>query len=95
MPVFQGSGSGSTSLLPYKNIASTINSFSIVNNSGGSVDVTIYIENGVDDPVPITAINYTLKDKQAYIRDSPILVLPNYYITIVSTDTVYYYFSIS
>jgi hypothetical protein len=94
MPVFQGSISGTESSVP-KNIASTINSFSIVNGSGGNADVTVYIENGVDTPIPITAIEYTLKDKQAYIRDSPILILPNYYITIVSTGTVYYYFSIS
>ena len=94
MPVFQGSGSGSTSSSP-KTIATTINSFSIVNNSGGSVDVTVYIEDGTHTAVPITAIDYTLKNKQAYIRDSPILVLPGYYITIASSDTVYYYFSIS
>lgn len=94
MPVFQGYINGTVSSVP-KKIATTINSFSIVNGSGGNADVTVYIDNGDDTPIPITAIEYTLKDKQAYIRDSPILVLPNYRITIVSTDTVYYYFSIS
>lgn len=94
MPVFKGSGSGTITSVA-KNIATTINSFSIVNGSGGNANVTVYITNDGVTLIPITAIEYTLKDKQAYIRDSPILVLPDYYITIVSTGTVYYYFSIS
>jgi hypothetical protein len=36
-----------------------------------------------------------LKPNQAYIRDSQILVLPENFINIYTSDTVYYYFSIS
>jgi len=92
MPVFKGSGSGTITSVP-KNIASTINSFSIVNNDIGNTTITVTINDGAD--IPITAIDYTLKPNQAYIRDSQILVLPGNTINIYASDMVYYYFSIS
>lgn len=93
MPVFKGSGTG-TITSTAKNIASTINSFSIVNGSAGNITITITIGDNIAE-VPITAIDYTLKPNQAYIRDSQILVLPGNFINIYTSDTVYYYFSIS
>ena len=61
MSVFRGSGTGTINSTA-KNIPATISSFSIVNTSGGNITVTVYIAE-----IAITAIDYILKDGQAYI----------------------------
>jgi len=93
MPVLKGNTSGSINLVGY-NIPSTIESFSIVNKSGSSVTVTVYISDGDGNDVAITALNYSLSAGQAYVRKNPIQVLPNNYIYIVTSGSIDYYFTI-
>jgi hypothetical protein len=93
MPVLKGNTSGSINLVGY-NIPSTIESFSIVNKSGSSVTVTVYISDGDGNDVAITALNYSLSVGQAYVRKNPIRVLPNNYIYIVTSGEIDYYFTI-
>lgn len=94
MPVFKGRDSGIITGIPLS-IPSTINSFSIVNSSGGSATVTVSISDKDElEITPITAIDYTLAAGQAYIRSSPILVLPNYKIYIDASAQIDFYFSI-
>ena len=93
MPVLSGNTSGSINLVGY-NIPSTIESFSIVNKSGGTVSVTIYISDGEGNDIAITALNYSLSAGQAYVRKTPIIVLPNNNIYIVTSGEIDYYFTI-
>ena len=88
MAVFRGSDSGTINSTAY-NIPATIKSFSIVNTSGGNITVTVYVRD-----IAITAIDYTLKEGQAYIRDAPIRMQAEDVITIITSDTVDYYFTI-
>ena len=93
MPVLKGNTSGSINLVGY-NIPSTIESFSIVNKSGSSVTVTVYISDGDGSDVAITALSYSLSAGQAYVRKNPIRVVPNNYIYIVTSGSIDYYFTI-
>ena len=94
MPVFKGQGSGDIYSGIY-NIPSIITSFSIVNTAVGDITVTIYVADGTPmDLAAITAIGYTLKVGQAYIRDMPMKMAKNEQIHIQSSDTIDYYFSI-
>lgn len=88
MAVFRGSGSGTITSTAY-NIPATIKSFSIANTSGVNITVTVYI-----DGIAITGVDFTLKEDQAYIRDSYIRILAGDVISIVTSDTVDYYFTI-
>ena len=92
MAVIRGSGTGTISLTGY-NIPCTITNFSIVNTSEGNMNVTIYVVDKDDNQYAISAIAYSLKANQAYIRDSKINLNPFDYIKIESTDTIDYYFS--
>lgn len=92
MPVLKGNTNTSISLDAY-NIPSTIQSFSIVNKESSPIGVTIYISDGTND-IAITSENYTLAKNQAYIRKTPIRVLPNNYIYIVTSGSIDYYFTI-
>jgi arylsulfatase A-like enzyme len=94
MPVFKGQGSGDIYSGVY-NIPSMIQSFSLVNTSGGSVTTTVYVADGTPtDLAAITAIDLTLKVGQAYVREMPIKIAKNEQIHIVSSGTIDYYFSI-
>lgn len=93
MAIQRGSGTGTISLTGY-NIPCTITNFSIVNTSEGNINVTIYIVDKYDNQYAISALSYSLKTNQAYIRDSRINLNPYDYIKIESTDTIDYYFSI-
>jgi hypothetical protein len=93
MPVFKGQGSGDIYSGIY-NIPSIITSFSIVNTAAEDVTVTIYVADDTIDLAAITAIDYTLKVGQAYIRDMPMKMAKNEQIHIQSSDTIDYYFSI-
>jgi hypothetical protein len=88
MSVFRGSGSGTITSTAY-NIPATINSFSIVNTSGGNITVTVYINS-----IAVTGIAYSLKSGQAYVRDSAIRMQSNDVITINASGTIDYYFTI-
>ena len=94
MPVFKGSGSGDIYSGLY-NIPSVIQSFSLVNTSGGNATVTVYIADGTPtDLAAITAIDLTLKTGQAYVRDSLTKMSKDNQIHIVASNTIDYYFSI-
>jgi hypothetical protein len=94
MPILKGNATGSIALVAY-NIPSTIQSFIIVNKSGGSVTVTVYIADTIIPDVAVSAIGFTLSAGQAYTRDSPIMVKPNNYIYITTSGSIDYYFSIT
>ena len=94
MPVFKGQGSGDIYSGLY-NIPSVIQSFSLVNTSGGNLTATVYIADDTPtDLAAITAIGIALKAGQAYVREMPMKMAKNEQIHIVSSDTIDYYFSI-
>ena len=90
--------SGNTSVsivLPGQSVNSDIGSFSIVNRSVGSVDVTVYIISSECTPIAITANPFTLNVGQAYLRDTTIKMLANSQIYIETNGNIDYYFSIT
>ncbi len=93
MPVFQGNTTGSIKSSPL-NIASTISSFSLANKSGGSITVSVYISHADGSDVLIAPASKTLGNGDIYISNTPIKVLKNYYILIVASGSLDYYFSI-
>jgi hypothetical protein len=88
MAVFRGSGTGTINSTAY-NIPATINSFSITNIEGGNITVSVRI-----DGILVTALDFTLKDGQAYIRDSAIRMKSNDIISIDTSGEIEYYFTI-
>jgi hypothetical protein len=93
MPVRKGTIS-SPLLLDGFNIAYTINSFIIANKNTGNTVVTVYIRDEDDVDVAISAIGFTLAECQAYVRNIPIRVMPNWSIYIDTDASIDYYFSI-
>lgn len=90
--------SGNTSVsivLPGQSVNSDIESFSIVNRSVGSVNVTVYIISTGCTSVAITADPITLSAGQAYIRDTKIKLLASSQIYIETNGNIDYYFSIT
>jgi hypothetical protein len=92
MAVIKGTDSGTIDLSSY-NVPYTIRSFTITNIEPSTIDVTIYISDGTSD-FAISALDYSLKANQAYVRSSPIYVDKDNHIRIISTGTIDYYFSI-
>jgi ankyrin repeat protein len=88
MAVFRGTGTGTIQSTPY-NIPATISSFSIVNIEGGNINVSVRI-----DGLLITALDFTLKAGQAYIRDTAIRMKIDDLISIDTSGEVEYYFTI-
>lgn len=94
MPVFKGEGKNDI-YSQYYNIPSKIISFYIVNPYiGDTPRVTVYIQDADGVDVPITAVEFSLKSHQAYVRDTITKVNRNERIHIVSTARIDYYFSI-
>lgn len=93
MPAKKGNISTLTNIGGY-DIAYTIKSFVLSNAHTGSINVTVYIVDDDAIATAITALDYTLQNGQAYIRDIPIRVMPNWTIQIDTTDSLDYYFSI-
>jgi hypothetical protein len=90
--------SGNTSVsivLPGQSVNSDIGSFSIVNRSVGSVNVTVYIISSECTPIAITADPVTLSAGQAYLTDTTIKMLANSQIYIETNGNIDYYFSIT
>lgn len=88
MAVFRGTGTG-TILSSAYNIPATISSFSIVNIEGGDITVSVRV-----DGILITALDFTLKYGQAYVRDVAIRMKADDIITIDTSGEVEYYFTI-
>ena len=93
MPIFAGNTSGSI-VQAAKNIPSGILTYSIVNKSGGNVNVNVYIidNNGVD--ISITPLNLLLNSGDSLYSSNGIKVLSGYSIFITTTGSIDYYFSI-
>lgn len=90
--VFKGTTSGSIASSP-KNIPSDIVSYSLVNNTGGAITVTVTI---VDELFSSTVVNYqALAANATYIYEGkPIRMKANYYIIITASGSLGYYFTI-
>ena len=88
MAVFRGTGTG-TILSSAYNIPATISSFSITNIDGGNITVSVRV-----DGILVTALDFTLKAGQAYIRDTSIRMKINDLISIDTSGQVDYYFVI-
>jgi hypothetical protein len=90
MPVFSGNTSGSIASIA-KNIPSEIVSYSLVNQTGGSITVTVTIIPNGGTPVDVwsgsIAANATQSD------DKNIVLLSGYQILVTTTGSVDYYFS--
>lgn len=92
MPVLQGNTTGSIAGIPY-NIPSEIKSFSLTNKSGGSITVTVSIaSNNTGTRVDICSVS--INTLETYINNTPILMLSEYTIYLVTSGSVDYYFSI-
>ena len=93
MAVIKGISGAAIVILDSYNVPYAIRSFTISNIDTPTINVSIYISDGVTDYI-ITALDFTLKGNQAYVRDSPIYVDKNNYIKIVTKGSIGYYFSI-
>lgn len=92
MPVIFGNTSTSATSTAY-GTAVTINSLSVTNKSGSSVEINISILYGSTNTW-ISPYNLTLNAGEIYEDDKPILLLPNHIIYISVTGNCDYYFSI-
>lgn len=90
MPVFYGNTSGSIASIA-KNIPAKIVSYSLVNQTAGSITVTVTIIPNGGTPVDVwsgaIAANATQSD------DKKILLLTGYQILVTTSGSVDYYFS--
>lgn len=93
MPVFQGNTTGSIKSSAL-NVPSTIKSFSLTNKSGGAITVSVYIATSDSTNRAIIPVSVPLAAGEAYISDTERKVLSNYYILIVTSGSLDYYFSI-
>lgn len=93
MPVFSGNTTGSILQVAY-NIPSTSMSFSLVNKSGGSITVNLYISNGVGTDVSIVPSNLTLDDGDTVYSDSNIRIIAGSSIFITTSGSLDYYISL-
>ena len=90
MPVFYGNTSGSIASIA-KDIPSKLLSYSLVNQTAGSITVTVTVIPNGGSPVDIwsgsIAANATQSD------DKQLILLKGYQILITTTGSVDYYFS--
>lgn len=93
MATLKGSSGAGTIILNAYNVPCTIRSFILSNLDTPTLNVTVFISDGSNDFI-VSALNYQIKQSQAYVRDSPIYVDKDNYIKIVTTGTIGYYFSI-
>jgi hypothetical protein len=91
---FKGNTSGSitTTLL---NIPCVVKSITLVNKSGSTATVNVYISSNEDgSAVSIVPYNMQLATGNSYERDTDIQVLAGYSILITTNQSLDYYFSI-
>jgi hypothetical protein len=94
MAVRSGNGSGTINL-PKFEVHNRIVSLSITNRAGSSITFTIYIKDSLNpsSSVAISSVAGTLSTGQAYVRESPIELKANNYISIVSSGSIDYHFT--
>lgn len=93
MPVFKGSTSGSIAQVAY-NIPNGILTFSLVNTSGASNTVNLYISDGVGSDVRVLPMNLTISAGDSVFSTNGITVSGGNNIFITVTGSIDYYFSI-
>lgn len=93
MAVIKGTSGAGNIILDSYNVPYAIRSFIISNLDTPTINISVFISDGVNDYI-ITALEFTLKGNQAYVRDSPVYVDKDNYIKIVTSGTIGYYFSI-
>lgn len=93
MPTFSGNTSSSATSTAYK-LPAKIKAFSLVNKSGGAVDVNVSILYGSTN-IWITELNKSLAANTAYRVDVADIVLPaSHQIYVLVSGSCDYYFSI-
>lgn len=92
MPVFKGTTSSAAQSTAYS-IPAYLNSFSVVNKTGGAVTINIGILYG--STYEIIPLSKSLSAGEAYIyTGQPILIPINHQISLTTSGSVDYYFSI-
>lgn len=93
MPVIEGNTSGSIASISY-NIPCKIVSGFLVNKTGGSIDVNLYVvtNTGSRSVVPL---NKTIISGSMYILEDEIILLSGYSLLLVVNGSCDYYFSLS
>jgi uncharacterized alpha/beta hydrolase family protein len=93
MPVFSGNTSGTVDGTLF-NIGMRLNSFSLVNRSGGNVAVNVYIING-NNQVMIAPVNNIINTGAMYNSgtDNYWLMLPSSFVRLVTNGSIDYYFN--
>lgn len=91
---FKGNTSGSITSMVL-NIPSVIKSITLVNKSGSTATVNVYVSSNSDgSAVSIVPYNMQLAAGQSYERSDSIQVLAGYAILITTNQSLDYYFSI-
>ena len=93
MPIFKGSVNGSIAQVAY-NIPNGVMTFSLVNTSGGSVTINLYVSDGVGNDVRVLPMNLTISAGDSVFSTNGIKVLGGNNIYITTSGSVQYYFSI-
>jgi hypothetical protein len=92
MPILAGNTSGSIQSVAYKNPCKIV-SFTLVNKSGGSISVNVFIDTG--QAVHVIPMNSLVQISGAYIYSGePIYLLANHSIAVLTTGAVDYYFTL-
>ncbi len=92
MGVIQGNTTGSISSVPF-NIAAKIIGGRLVNRSSGSITVNLYVATDTGDR-EITPLNLLLISGSVWVLDEKIILKPGYYLIIITSGSVDYYFSV-
>ena len=92
MAVIQGHTTGSIASISY-DIPATIISGYLVNKTGGSIIVNLYVATGTGDR-SIIPLNLTLISGTMYILEERVILKPGYYLIIVTNGSLDYYFSL-
>jgi len=90
MPVFFGNTSGSIASIA-KDIPTKIKSYSLVNQTGGNITVTVIII--PDGGTPVDIWSGTISANSTQTDDKEVILLSGYQILIITTGSVDYYFS--
>jgi hypothetical protein len=90
MPVYEGRISGSVATVAFHLPCKIISGY-LANKTGGAINFSVNVVTGTGSR---TVINTTQLSGAVYIIDTPVILLKGYYLIIVSSSTLDYYFSI-
>jgi hypothetical protein len=90
MPVLHGNISGSISTISYEYPCKIVSGY-LANKTGGPINFSVSV---VTNTGSRTIVNTTQLSGVVYVLTNPVILLKGYYLIVVSSSTLDYYFSI-